>query len=116
MGSSGKEIVRTFRSAKRADSPSETLSGWMICSPIVLQGMVQGVLYLDCNLLAWQLPDKDLPLLRAICSQVAVALDNARAYEEIAKLRDRLEEENAGLQDGAEIVRPAWGHCGQIPI
>ncbi len=93
VGSSGNEIVRTGRSGNRTDPQEDAQSGWMICSPIALQGVVQGVLYLDCNLLAWQLPDKDLPLLRAICSQVAVALDNARAYEEIAKLRDRLEEE-----------------------
>lgn len=42
---------------------------------------------------------KDLHLLQQVASQVAIALDNARAYREIAELRDRLAEEKLYLED-----------------
>jgi len=38
-------------------------------------------------------------LLERVASAVAVAVDNCTAYEELAELRDRLEAENAYLQD-----------------
>ncbi len=38
-------------------------------------------------------------LLERVASAVAVAVDNCTAYEELAKLRDRLKAENAYLQD-----------------
>lgn len=42
---------------------------------------------------------KDVHLLEQVASQVAIALDNARAYREIAELRDRLAEEKLYLED-----------------
>lgn len=41
---------------------------------------------------------QDLSLLKQVAMQVAVALDNARAYREIAQLKDRLTEEKRYLQ------------------
>ena len=38
-------------------------------------------------------PKRSLSLLRVVNNQLAIALDNARAYEEIARLKDRLEDE-----------------------
>lgn len=42
---------------------------------------------------------KDVRLLEQVASQVAIALDNARAYREIAELRDKLAEEKLYLED-----------------
>jgi formate hydrogenlyase transcriptional activator len=41
---------------------------------------------------------RDLGLLRQIAAQMAIALDNSRAYNEIAKLKDKLAEEKVYLQ------------------
>ncbi|MBZ5704433.1 MAG: sigma 54-interacting transcriptional regulator [Acidobacteriia bacterium] len=41
----------------------------------------------------------DIDLLNRVASQVAVALDNARAYREIAELRDKLSKEKLYLED-----------------
>jgi formate hydrogenlyase transcriptional activator len=41
---------------------------------------------------------RDVGLLKQIAAQLAIALDNARAYNEIAKLKDKLAEEKVYLQ------------------
>ncbi len=43
--------------------------------------------------------DQDQELLNQVAAQLAIALDNARAYREIAALKDRLTEERLYLQD-----------------
>jgi len=43
-------------------------------------------------------PARDLSLLKQIGSQIAIALDNDRAYREIARFKDRLAEEKKYLQ------------------
>jgi len=43
-------------------------------------------------------PD-DVPLLEEVAKQIALAVENMRAYEEIARLRVKLEEENRYLQE-----------------
>lgn len=75
------------------DRVGKNQSGWALCSIVALQERVLGVIYLDNNLVNLSPPDKELAFLRVINNQVAVALDNARAYEEISLLKDRLEDE-----------------------
>ena len=43
--------------------------------------------------------DQDIDFLEQVAAQVAVALDNARAYREIAKLKDKLTKEKLYLED-----------------
>ncbi len=90
---SGREETVIGTASSGVEELSADKRGWMICTPVLLQDRVIGVLYLECRLIALEFPKEELPLLRAIGNQVAVALDNVRAYEEIARLRDRLEEE-----------------------
>jgi formate hydrogenlyase transcriptional activator len=42
---------------------------------------------------------RDVNLLQEVANQIAIALDNARAYREIADLRDKLREEKLYLED-----------------
>jgi transcriptional regulator with GAF, ATPase, and Fis domain len=93
-----KEIIKTSIARNRFHDHENSELGWLICAPVILQDRILGVLYLDSNLIAVPLPEKELPLLRAIGNQVAIALDNVRSYEEIARLRDRLEEKTRFYQ------------------
>ena len=92
---SGRQIVKGYGTEmeEALDRFEESRSGWMICSPLILQDRILGVLYLAGKLTQRISQKEDLIVLRAIGNQVAIALDNVRAYEEIALLRDRLEEE-----------------------
>jgi formate hydrogenlyase transcriptional activator len=46
----------------------------------------------------------DLELLGELCDQLAIALDNASAYGEIARLKGQLEEQNVYLRDEIKTV------------
>ncbi len=67
--------------------------GWALCCPVLLQDRLLGIIYLDNALVGLSPPKRSLSLLRVVNNQLAIALDNARAYEEIARLKDRLEDE-----------------------
>lgn len=78
------------RTAGELSKPDE---GWALCSPVILQDRLLGIIYLDNALVGLSPPKRSLSLLRVVNNQLAIALDNARAYEEIARLKDRLEDE-----------------------
>ena len=89
---SGRECIRETTGSETFGHSANPINSWMICSPVTLQDRVLGVLYLASKVTPDYLKN-DMPLLRAISTQVAVALDNVTAYERIAALKDRLEEE-----------------------
>ena len=68
--------------------------GWALCRPVMLQNRVLGVIYLDNKLVDLSPPETEIAFLEVILNHVAVALDNAQAYEEIIQLKERLEDEN----------------------
>lgn len=64
--------------------------------PLVFRGEVLGVLALfDKGVLG----DDDFQWLRVFADHAAVSIANARAFEEIASLKERLEEENVQLRE-----------------
>lgn len=107
--SNGKEMAAL---ARQSDQVS-----WLIargfqasCSlPLIAGGRVLGALHL-----ADSRPDVFSPahlnLLKEISARIAIALDNALAYEEISRLKDRLASENLYL---TEEIR-AFGRFGEI--
>jgi transcriptional regulator with GAF, ATPase, and Fis domain len=88
----GHEIIHEV-STMIHDGCGETGTGWRIAFPIKHQNHILGVIYLD-NDLHWAIPPKEcLLVLKVITNQIAIALENAEAYEEIARLKERLEDE-----------------------
>jgi transcriptional regulator with GAF, ATPase, and Fis domain/tetratricopeptide (TPR) repeat protein len=77
--------------------------GWTICIPLVLGDRLFGILYLNGRLNPRKSLRDDLLLFKAIGNQVAIALDNVQAYEEVAALKNRLEEETRFYRTGGEI-------------
>ncbi len=70
----------------------------LCCIPLVTRKGTLGTLNLasrERNAFVAQ----DLDFLRQVAAQVAVALDNARAYREIEQLKDKLAKENLYLED-----------------
>jgi formate hydrogenlyase transcriptional activator len=70
----------------------------LCCIPLVTRNGTLGTLNLasrDRNAFVGQ----DLDFLKQVATQVAVALDNASAYREIAELKDKLTKEKLYLQD-----------------
>ena len=89
----GKEAVQSNVSGTSALGGFNSEASWRIAYPVRLQGKILGVFLLERNLGGFAVSDRILSLLRTISTLVAVALDNVRAYEEIAELKDQLEAE-----------------------
>ena len=71
------------------------------CFPLVSRGRKLGTLGLSSEIEA-PLSPHDLDLLAQVSAQVAIAVDNAGAYAEIAKLKDRLAKEKLYLEEELE--------------
>ncbi|MEG4216920.1 ATP-binding protein, partial [Microcoleus sp. Pol14C6] len=54
----------------------------ILCSPILHQGKLIGILYLENNLAAGAFTSDRVEVLNLICSQAAISLENARLYQE----------------------------------
>src|SRR5262245_8099224 len=78
----------------------------LLCLPLINQGKLIRVLYLENSLTPHVFAARQLTTLKVLVSQAAVALENARLYHdlesreaEIRLLRDRLYRENLALRD-----------------
>ncbi|MCI0698807.1 GAF domain-containing protein, partial [candidate division KSB1 bacterium] len=69
-----------------------------IMLPLITRGKVVGVLNLT-SLAPDQYSERDAEFLQEIAKQVALAVENMQAYEEIAQLKARLEQESIYLQE-----------------
>lgn len=74
--------------------------------PLRLQGRVIGVLMIANREVRALLP-RELSMLSSFASMVAVALDNARLFDELRRTAETLREVNADLQRSSEIVHRA---------
>lgn len=62
----------------------------VLCMPLVNQGVVSGILYLENNLSSGAFNSDRLALLKLLSSQMAISLDKARLYEDSLKQQDNL--------------------------
>ncbi|MCF4965740.1 GAF domain-containing sensor histidine kinase, partial [Nostoc sp. CMAA1605] len=53
----------------------------ILCSPILNQGKLLGILYLENNLVKGAFKSDRIELLNLICAQAAISLENARLYQ-----------------------------------
>lgn len=70
-----------------------------ICVPMTLHDKVVGVLYHDNRLLSSAFKERDLGVLSYFAALAAIAMDNARAYEEINRLNQKLSREKQYFEE-----------------
>jgi predicted ATPase/signal transduction histidine kinase len=63
----------------------------VLCMPIIYQGRVSNILYLENNLTTAAFTLKRLEVLRMLSAQIAVSLENAALYDNLAKANKQLE-------------------------
>ncbi|MBD2042518.1 ATP-binding sensor histidine kinase [Microcoleus sp. FACHB-672] len=71
----------------------------ILCAPIINQGKLTGILYLENNLIAGAFTPDRLELLKLLSSQVAISLENARLYGNLSDATDSLKAANEQLED-----------------
>ena len=82
-----------------AGTLSEGVIRSKICVPMILHEKVIGVLYHDNRLLSSAFKETDLGVLSYFAALAAIALDNARAYEEIHRLNQTLSREKQYFEE-----------------
>ncbi|MEH1852001.1 MAG: AAA family ATPase [Nostoc sp.] len=63
----------------------------ILCSPILHQGKLLGILYLENNLATGAFTSDRVELLNLLCTQAAISLENARLYERSLEYSQQLE-------------------------
>ncbi|MBD1938263.1 hybrid sensor histidine kinase/response regulator [Microcoleus sp. FACHB-68] len=83
----------------------------VLCTPILYQGQLTAIFYLENNLTSGAFTPRRLEVLRILSGQAAVALENAQLYHTLeAKVEQRtqeLKEKNIHLQKAEEIAKSA---------
>jgi predicted ATPase/serine phosphatase RsbU (regulator of sigma subunit) len=95
----------------------------VLCTPIINQGKLIGILYLENNLTAGAFTSDRLEVLKVLSSQAAISIENAllyrtledkvtertaqlaRANQEISTLNERLKKENLRMSAELDIVK-----------
>lgn len=80
--------------------------------PLIFQGKVLGVLAIFSRKF---IPEEDFHWLRTFADHAAVAIANAGAFEEVAKLKEQLEQERDYLREEVRVDMNRKGFVGQSP-
>ena len=74
----------------------------VLCSPLVNQGQLSGILYLENNLTTGAFTEDRIEVLNILSSQAAISIENARLYETLER---RVEERTAELSQTVEVLK-----------
>ena len=78
----------------------------VICSPLIQQGKLIGILYLENNLASGVFTADRVEVLQLLSSQAAIALNNALLYTRVRDNQEFLDTVIATMQDGFSVVDP----------
>lgn len=79
----------------------------VLCAPIINQGRLIGILYLENNLTSYAFTPKRVGILEALSSQIAISLENARLFDETRLVKESLQESELKFRTLAETMRAA---------
>ncbi|NEP13822.1 MAG: AAA family ATPase [Symploca sp. SIO2C1] len=85
---------------------SKNQSKSILCVPIINQGKLIGILYLENNLTTGAFTPQRVKLLKLLASQAAISLENALLYR---TLEQKVQERTAQLKQKNELIRQVFG-------
>ncbi|CAN1209781.1 histidine kinase [Tumidithrix helvetica PCC 7403] len=71
----------------------------ILCSPILKQGQLKGILYLENSLTVGAFTSDRLELLNLICSQAAISIENAQLYQTLYESENKFRSLVEGAND-----------------
>ncbi|QIR41600.1 AAA family ATPase [Tolypothrix sp. PCC 7910] len=71
----------------------------LLCLPIIHQGKLVGILYLENNLTTGAFTHDRINVLQLLTTQAAISLENAMLYHNLAQTNHRLEDYNYNLEE-----------------
>ncbi|MEH2365585.1 trifunctional serine/threonine-protein kinase/ATP-binding protein/sensor histidine kinase [Nostoc sp.] len=84
----------------------------ILCSPILHQGKLLGILYLENNLVTGAFTSDRVELLNLLCAQAAISLENAQLYEKSQSYAQQLEQALREQQKLAALVQTSTDFIG----
>ena len=99
---SGQSIISADARADQRFVESESVIAdnilSILCVPLIMKERIAGAIYIDHRQARHLFSQKDLSFLEAFADQAAIAIENARLYEELEEARTRLSLENETLR------------------
>jgi PAS domain S-box-containing protein len=92
-------LVKDARRDRRVKYVDRLHISSLIAAPVIVKGNILGVLASSLTTLSRQFTEADLRLATALADRAALAIENARLYEQERLLRQTLEELNRQIQD-----------------
>ena len=104
-----KEVIQSGQSVMSADALADDRFGGsesviaenilsILCAPVIIKDRIAGAIYIDHRQARHLFSQKDLSFIEAFADQAAIAIENARLYEELEEARTRLSLENETLR------------------
>jgi GAF domain-containing protein len=76
----------------------------VLCTPLLNQGQLTGIIYLENNLTTVAFTTDRLTVLQMLAGQAAIAISNAKLYAEVNQLNQNLEQANQQLAAYSETL------------
>lgn len=76
----------------------------IVCAPLKIKGKTTGVIYADNRVASGIFGDADRDLLAAFADQAAVAIDNARLFDEVASIKHLMDNVYASITSGVITI------------
>jgi len=76
----------------------------ILCTPLLNQGQLTGIIYLENNLITVAFTADRLTVLQMLSGQAAIAITNAKLYAEVNQLNQNLEQANQQLAAYSETL------------
>jgi HD-GYP domain-containing protein (c-di-GMP phosphodiesterase class II) len=106
------DVTKDSRHSKRADDKSSFVTRNILCVPVKVKEKLIGVLQAINKLDGEEFREEDIELFQLLANQVAIAIDNARLYEEV---RDTFIGASTALAEAIEKRDPyTGGHTRRV--
>lgn len=78
----------------------------LLCTPLLNQGKLRGIIYLENNLTVGAFTQERLEILRVLSTQAAIAITNAKLYTELQENQNRLTQFLEAMPVGVSVHKP----------
>ncbi len=104
VAQSGEPVVTTNAQADPRFSAQESVVGYnlrsIVCVPLKYKDRVTGVIYVDNRIRTGLFGEKERDLLAAFANQAAIAIENARQFQQVNELKNLLDNVFASIASG----------------
>ncbi len=104
VAETGESVVTTNAQADPRFSAQESVVGYnlrsIVAVPLKVKGVVTGVIYVDNRIREGLFKESDRDLLLAFANQAAIAIENARQFQQVSELKNLLNNVFASIASG----------------